>query len=53
MNQLHAAYCALLIYSEGKMGLLTDGPIDAGLYVLDIILNIPKYRFTDILSKLI
>lgn len=53
MNQLHAAYCALLIYSEGKMGLVTDGLIGAGLYALDIIINIPKHRFIDILSKLI
>lgn len=53
MNQLHAAYWALLIYSQGKMDLVTDVLIGAGLYALDIILNIPKHRFIDILSKLI
>lgn len=54
MNQLHAAHCALLIYSEGKMGLIIDGLIGAGLYALDIIIwNIPKLRFIDILSKLV
>lgn len=52
MNQLHAAYCALPIYSEEKMGLVTDGLIAAGLYALGIvILNTPKHRFIDILSK--
>lgn len=31
MNQLHAAFCALLIYNEGKKDLVTDGLIGAGL----------------------
>lgn len=53
MNQLHAAFCALLIYSEGKMGLVTDGLIGAGFYALDMILNILKHRFIDIMSKII
>lgn len=42
-----------MLLTEGKMGLVTDGLIGAGLYALDIIINILKYKFIDILSKLL